>query len=254
MLKEYALLGHPLGHSMSQEYFTTKFQAEGIAARYVNLDIPRLSLLKQTLLRHPHLQGFNVTSPYKIAILDKMDHIEQEAQYIGAVNTVVVVKQSFFKKKLLGFNTDCEGFSESIKPLLQNHHTRALILGTGGAARAVNRAFRKMGIDTDWVSRSKQIEGSLCYEELTPEVIANHKIVVNATPLGMHPNIFAAPSIPYEAITPDHLCYDLIYSPEETLFLSQCKARGAVIKNGADMLVIQAEESWRIWQSYSGKA
>lgn len=151
----------------------------------------------------------------------------------------------------MGFNTDVEGFSESIKPLLKKQHTRALILGTGGAARAVNRAFRKMGIDTDMVSRQKGLLGVLGYDDVTPEVIASHKIVVNATPLGMHPFVQISPPIPYEAITTEHLCYDLIYSPEETLFLSHCKDHGATIKNGADMLVIQAEESWKIWQKYS---
>lgn len=251
MTKEYALVGHPLDHSMSQEYFTTKFETEGISARYINLDLVDLKQLRRILLRRPHLVGFNVTSPYKVAILDSLSSIEQEAEYIGAVNTVVVLKRPFFKKKLLGFNTDVEGFSESIKPLLKKQHTRALILGTGGAARAVNRAFRKMGIDTDMVSRQKGLLGVLGYDGVTPEVIASHKIVVNATPLGMHPFVQISPPIPYEAITTEHLCYDLIYSPEETLFLSHCKDHGATIKNGADMLVIQAEESWKIWQKYS---
>lgn len=249
-MKEYALIGHPLEHSLSKEYFTTKFQSQNIEARYINLDLPSLLELRKALLHHPHLMGFNVTSPYKIAILDKLYDIEDEARYIGAVNTVVVKKNSFVGRKLYGFNTDIEGFTESVKPLLAPHHTRALILGTGGAAKAVHRSFRKMGIDTDFVSRRKNIDEAMGYDEISKEVIEAHPIIVNATPQGMYPFVQIAPPIPYQYITSKHLCYDLIYTPEETLFLEKSKEQGATIKNGLDMLLIQAEEAWRIWQEF----
>lgn len=250
MSKLYALVGHPLDHSISAEYFSTKFQTEGIDARYINLDLSSLKQLPSMLLRHPQLRGFNVTSPYKIAILERLYHIDQEAEYIGAVNTVVIKRHAFVGKRLYGFNTDVEGFSESIKPLLSSRHTAALILGTGGAARAVARAFKRMRIDSTLVSRRVATERVIGYHQVNEDVLKRHLIVVNATPLGMSPNTLIAPPIPYENISPEHLCYDLIYAPEETLFLSRCKEQGAETKNGADMLVIQAEEAWRIWQSF----
>lgn len=249
MTKEYALVGHPLEHSISKEYFTTKFETEGIDARYINLDLSSLNDLQRELRRHPHLLGFNVTSPYKTEIKKFLYSIDQEAEYIGAVNTVIVQKGFFSRRKLYGFNTDIIGFSESIKPLLKANHTRALILGTGGASKAVQRAFKIMRIDCDTVSRKESSSDSMGYDRVDEAVIKSHKIIVNASPVGMYPNMLIAPPIPYEAITPEHLCFDLIYSPEETLFLSHAKAMGATIKNGADMLVIQAEESWKIWQS-----
>ncbi len=251
MTAEYALIGHPLSHSISKEYFTTKFATEGIDANYINMDIPNLRLLKLSLIKHPQLVGFNVTSPYKIDIIPYLSGIDKEAEYIGAVNTVVVEKKSVFGKNLYGYNTDIEGFTESIRPLLKPWHTKALILGTGGGAMAVRRAFKQMGIDSTTVSRTPTNGQSIGYKELTPLLIHNHSIIVNCTPLGMYPNVQTCVSIPYEAITPDHLCYDLIYAPDETLFLTKCKEQGATIKNGSDMLVIQAEASWHIWQSFA---
>lgn len=249
-MREYALIGHPLEHSKSAEFFNAKFTLEQIEARYVNIDLDTLTRLRLMLLRHPLLRGFNVTSPYKQAITKFLTEVDIEAQYTGAVNTVVVKRTRWGKRHLIGFNTDIEGFSQSIQPLLKPRHKRALILGTGGGALAVARALKKLGVDSKMASRRINYLDTIGYDQITPEVIGDYNIIVNATTLGMSPHVLIAPTIPYEAITPAHLCYDLIYSPEETRFLSLCKAQGATIKNGIDMLLIQANEAWNIWQTF----
>lgn len=246
-MREYALIGHPVGHSKSQEFFNENFRAEGITARYITADLASLKELKAFLLAHPHLQGFNVTSPYKQAILPYLDEVESEASLLGAVNTVVVQYSKRGKRKLIGYNTDMEGFRLSILPLLGEQHRRALVLGTGGASRAVQRAFKKLGVATLVVSRTPKAPYSIPYSDLSPEIMARHKVIVNCTPVGMTPNVQEAPLIPYQEITPEHLCYDLIYAPERTRFLQWAAAQGATVKNGIDMLFLQAHENWKIW-------
>lgn len=248
-MKEYALIGHPLEHSQSAEYFNSKFIMEHIDARYINIDLDNIEKVRGLLLRHPLLKGFNVTSPYKIAILKYLKEVEEEAQLIGAVNTVIVIRKKWRRRHLIGFNTDIEGFSQSIEPLLQPYQTKALVLGSGGAALAVCRAFKKLGITSQMVSRNNN---PLCirYDKITEALIKEYKIIVNATPLGMSPNVLISPPIPYRAITHEHLCYDLVYNPEETCFLTQAKQQGAQIKNGLEMLLIQANASWNLWNRY----
>lgn len=250
-MKEYALIGHPIEHSRSREFFNEKFLLEGIDARYVNIDIDSLHRLRRLLLLHPHLCGFNVTSPYKVEILPYIHELDSEALYVGAVNTVVVQKRLWGRHRLLGFNTDMEGFYQSMLSLLQPSYKCALILGTGGASLAVQRAFKKMGISSIVASRRVNYQDTVGYDALTPELIGKCQIIVNATPVGMSPHVLAAPPIPYEALTPEHLCYDLIYVPEETRFLKLSRAQGAFTKNGIDMLLMQANENWRIWSQYS---
>ncbi len=247
-MREYALIGHPVEHSKSQEFFNAKFLAEGIDAHYITADLASIKELKAFLSAHPNLHGFNVTSPYKQAILPYLDEVESEASLLGAVNTVVVQNSRWGKRKLIGYNTDLEGFRQSIAPVLEGRR-RALILGSGGASCAVQRAFKKLGVATLVVSRTPQSPYAISYSDITPEVIREHKIIVNCTPVGMTPNVQEAPPIPYQEITPEHLCYDLIYSPDRTRFLQLAQAQGASIKNGIDMLFLQAHENWKIWQA-----
>lgn len=246
--KEYALIGHPVAHSMSAHFFNEKFRIEKIDAHYTLIDLPELKELRKQFILHPFLAGFNVTSPYKVSILETLNELDEEARYVGAVNTVTVRRGWFGRRILKGYNTDVEGFMQSIEPLLKPHHKKALIIGTGGGAMAVGRACKKMAIDCRMASRRIGYKDTIGYDRITPEVIDEYKIIVNATPVGMSPHVLAAPPIPYEALTPDHLCYDLIYSPEETRFLHLAKERGATIKNGLDMLLIQANEAWKIWE------
>lgn len=247
-MKEYALIGHPVGHSMSADFFNEKFRVEHIDARYTLIDLPNLKGLRKQFLLHPFLAGFNVTSPHKVAIMSRLNEIDEEARYVGAVNTVTIRRGFFGRHILKGYNTDVEGFMQSIEPLLQSWHKKALILGTGGGALAVERACRKMAIESRMASRRIGYKDTIGYDKITPEVMAEYKIIVNTTPVGMTPHVLVAPQIPYEAITPEHLCYDLIYTPEETRFLRLAKEQGATVKNGLDMLLIQANEAWKIWE------
>lgn len=249
-MKEYALIGHPVEHSKSKDFFNEKFRLEGIDAQYINVDLESLNRLKRFLLLHPHLCGFNVTSPFKRAIVPYLQELDLEANYVGAVNTVVLQRRFWGRRHLIGFNTDVEGFYQSMLSIMKPHYNQALILGTGGAALAVERAFKKLGIMALMASRRVGVQGTIGYDQLTPDLLAKCPIVVNATPVGMSPHILDMPLIPYEALTPDHLCYDLIYAPEETRFLRHARLQGAVTKNGIDMLLIQANENWRIWSEY----
>lgn len=249
-MQEYALIGRAIQHSDSPRFFNAKFAAEGIQARYILGDLPVLSDLRRFLQAHPRLVGFNVTHPYKMEIVKMLHGIDLEARLIGAVNTVVVERGRWGRRQLLGHNTDIEGFRLSVEGLIQPHHRRALVLGTGGAARAVARAFKKMGIDVLKVSRRECVEGAIGYNAITPDIMQQYTIVVNATPVGMMPNVLVSPPIPYECLTPQHLCYDLIYVPEQTLFLKKAAAQGAVTHNGANMLLFQAQLTWDIWQQH----
>ncbi len=238
-MKTYGLIGKNISYSFSRNYFANKFKKEDIKnSQYINFDIDNLSELNNIF--NTDNFGFNVTIPYKEAIIPYLDSLDFHAEKIGAVNTIKLENG-----KKIGFNTDWIGFKKSIEPLLNSHHTKALILGTGGASKAVIYALDQLKIETLMVSRY----GEISYEDLSEEIIQNHAIIINCTPVGTFPNVDAAPEIPYHFITKNHLAYDLIYNPAETLFLKKCKEKGAVVKNGLEMLEIQAEASWKIWNS-----
>lgn len=238
-MKTYGLIGKNISYSFSRNYFNNKFNKESILnTQYINFDIDNLSELN--LLFKDKYQGYNVTIPYKEAIIPYLDALDIHAEKIGAVNTIKIENE-----KKIGYNTDWIAFKKSIVPLLEVHHTKALILGTGGASKAVIYALEQLQIETLLVSRS----GKTTYNNLSEDIIQNHKIIINCTPLGTFPNTETAPKIPYKLLTNNHLAYDLVYNPAETLFLKNCKKQGATIKNGWEMLQIQAEEAWKIWNS-----
>ena len=238
-MKTYGLIGKNISYSFSRNYFDNKFKNEEISnCQYINFDTDNLSELNNIFNTDNY--GFNVTIPYKETIIPYLDSLDFHAEQIGAVNTIKIENE-----KKIGFNTDWIGFKKSLEPLLKPHHKKALILGTGGASKAVIYALKQLQIQTLIVSRN----GETTYEDLSEEIIQNHTIIINCTPVGTFPNTDSAPDIPYQFITKNHLVYDLIYNPAETLFLKKCKENGAVTKNGLEMLEIQAEESWKIWNS-----
>lgn len=238
----YGLIGFPLGHSFSRKFFNEKFEREGLDAEYQNFEIEDAKQLREIVHQHPNLRGLNCTIPHKQAIIPMMDELSDEAKRIGAVN-VIRIRDG----KLKGFNSDIIGFTESIRPLLQQHHTAALVLGTGGASKAICAGLEKLGLSWKYVSRSARPDG-LTYSELTPEVMQHYTVIVNCSPVGMHPHIDECPAIPYEYLTDKHLLYDLVYNPLETKFMQQGLALGATVKNGLEMLELQALASWRFWQ------
>jgi shikimate dehydrogenase len=245
-MRTFGIIGYPLTHSFSQKYFSEKFKHEGHDARYLNFAISSIDELPELLEHHPYIAGLNVTIPYKQLIFNHLNNIDEVAREVGAVN---VVKLTWDGKvpTLNGFNTDIVGFTNSLLPLLQQQHTKALILGTGGAAKAVAYSLKKLGISFRFVSRSPQNPAEVSYHMLSEEIVSSYKLIVNTTPLGMYPNVEEYPSIPYDAIGTEHLCYDLTYNPPVTSFLQRAADRGAVIKNGLEMLHIQAEDAWKIW-------
>lgn len=240
------LIGKNISYSFSKAYFTEKFRKSGIKhLRYDNYDLPEIDEFPFIIyMRRDEFMGFNVTIPYKRAIMRYLDTIDEVAETIGAVNTIKVNEDD----ELVGYNTDVYGFKNSLKPLLTSAHKKALVLGTGGASKAVAYTLNQLDITIQFVSRNK-LDSTLTYDELNDEIINDHKLIINCTPLGTHPKIEECPLIPYEAITNEHLMYDLIYNPERSLFLKKGEAQGAVIKNGLEMLELQAEESWSIWNS-----
>ena len=240
-MDKYGIIGFPLGHSFSKGFFTEKFAREGIDAQYLNFEIPDATMLKDILRENPELRGLNVTLPHKQAVIPLLDELSDEAREIGAVN-VIRVREG----KLKGFNSDIIGFTESIKPLLQPHHTKALILGTGGASRAIRVGLSRLGIEWTYVTRSPR-EGMFAYSDLTPEVIKEYSVIVNCSPVGMFPKVDQAPAIPYELLTQKHLLFDLVYNPEDTLFMKKGREQGAIVKNGLEMLHLQAIASWEFW-------
>ena len=246
-MDKYGIIGYPLGHSYSRGFFTDKFKKEGIDAQYLNFPIPSAEQLREVVGENPELRGLNVTLPYKQAVIPMLDELSDEAREIGAVN-VIRVRRKNGSPFLQGFNSDIIGFINSIKPLLKPNHRKALILGTGGASRAVRVGLEQLGLDWTYVSRTPA-KGRYTYDELTPEIIQDYLVVVNCSPVGMYPNNDACPSIPYEALTSDHLLFDVVYNPEETLFMKRGAERGAVIKNGLEMLYLQAVASWEFWNT-----
>lgn len=245
-MKLYGLIGFPLTHSFSKKFFTEKFEKEGIKnCSYENFPLPVIDDVKN-IISLPGLQGFNITIPYKEQIIPFLHQASDIVNKINACNCVKIVNG-----KLLGFSTDVPGFQYSlISGLNPPLHKKALILGTGGSSKAVKYVLAKMGIEFLTVSR-KPAAGGLSYEQITEEIIQSHKLIINTTPLGMFPNVVEAPPLPYQFITKDHFLFDLIYNPEKTLFLKKGEQQGAQIQNGYDMLILQAEESWRIWNNHT---
>lgn len=280
----YGLLGYPLGHSFSRAFFNDKFAREGINAEYLNFELPSADLLPQVIEEHPTLCGLNVTIPHKQAVIPFLDEISEEACKIGAVNVIRIKRWEDSTRPyiLKGFNSDIIGFTDSLRSLLQPHHRKALVLGTGGASKAICVGLEKLGIEWRYVSRQRPshtavpsssipsptaavppssipsptaavpapsgaVAPSLTYADLTPAILAEYTVIVNCTPLGMFPKVDACPDIPYDALTPQHLLYDLVYNPEETLFLKQGREHGATVKGGLEMLHRQALASWDFW-------
>lgn len=237
----YGLIGMPLAQSFSKKYFSEKFEKEGIPGiTYELFPLEHISLLTDLLRTHPPLKGLNVTIPYKEQVLPFLQELNEDARAIGAVNCIKINGGV-----LKGFNTDAPAFRSSLLPQLQPHHKKALILGTGGAAKAVLYVLRNLGIEYAFVSRSKG--NGFGYDELTREIIAEYPLIINSTPLGSFPKVDTAPAIPYQYLTAHNYLYDLVYNPDKTLFLQKGEERGARIKNGYEMLVGQAELSWQIW-------
>lgn len=244
-MNTYGLIGYPLGHSFSRGYFTDFFAQQGIDAEYKNFELPHIEQLSEVLESEATLCGFNVTIPYKQQVFAYLDELDDAARTIGAVNVVKVIRRDG-EIHLKGYNTDYIGFADAIRPLLKPHHTHALILGTGGASKAVDYALRQLGLHTQHVSRTAR-EDIISYEELTPELMAQYTVIVNTTPLGMHPKTEECPPLDYTLITEQHLLYDVVYNPEKTLFLHRGEEHGATICNGMSMLIGQAKAAWRIW-------
>ena len=244
----YGLIGYPLVHSFSRDFFNQKFLTEGIDAQYINFEIEDIGQLMEVIAEYPNLNGLNVTAPYKEAVIPLLDSLDDDAREVGAVNVIRFIRdlQSGDFVELRGYNSDVVGFEKTIPSILTPSRTKAMILGTGGAAKAVSTAFRRNGIDVQLVSRRKS-EHTLIYEEITRAMVAEYKIIVNATPLGKFPDENQCPDFPYRFLTKEHLCYDLIYNPEETLFMKNSARYGAETKNGIEMLLLQAFDSYEIW-------
>ena len=241
----YGLIGYPLGHSFSVGYFNEKFQNEGIDAKYVNIEIPQIDMLEEVIASNPDLKGLNVTIPYKEKVISYLDNVSPEARTIGAINVIRVIHKGR-SVILKGYNSDVIGFTQSIEPRLEPYHKKALILGTGGASKAVNYGLKSLGLETVFVSRYER-PGTIQYEKLTPDDIKEYNVIVNCTPCGMYPHSNKCPNLPYEAMDSHTLLYDLIYNPDETLFMYKGRKQGATVVNGLEMLLLQAFVSWEIW-------
>ncbi|MBT6744988.1 MAG: shikimate dehydrogenase [Flavobacteriales bacterium] len=246
-MKSFGLIGQTLSHSFSKKYFKHKFSIDGISNCDYNLY--ELETIKDfsKLIQRQNFSGLNVTMPYKEHVIPFLDELTPEAKSIGAVNCI-----EFANNKLIGHNTDAYGFRKSLCPLLKNTNNNALILGSGGASKAVKFVLNNLNINSRFVSR-KPTTKSLGYKNLSSATIASHKLIINTTPLGTYPNINSLPSIPYEGITKEHILFDLVYNPDETAFLTKGKMMGCIIKNGREMLELQAEKSWAIWNTISPK-
>ncbi len=245
-MDKYGLIGYPLGHSFSISYFNQKFQDESIDAVYENFEIPDIDLLNEVVDSNPNLKGLNVTIPYKEKVMQYLDTISPEARSIGAVN-VIRITHDGSSTKLKGYNSDVIGFTQSIEPMLDKKwHKKALILGTGGASKAIDYGLRNLGLETVFVSRYER-PNTIQYDKITPDVIKEYNVVVNCTPVGMYPKTEECPQLPYEAMDSHTILYDLIYNPDETLFMKRGAEHGAQVKNGLEMLLLQAFASWEFW-------
>lgn len=243
----FGLIGYPLEHSASARYFAGKFEREGLNNySYSLFQLMHVDEVKALIASVPGLQGFNVTIPYKKSIIPLLDHLDPVAAEIGAVNTVVVARIGR-SIELSGFNTDAEGFRLSLPPGF--NHTRALVLGTGGASAAVTYILKKMGIEILKVSRNSVSEGVIRYDQITPGILEQFTFIINCTPSGMFPDISASPALPFHLLGPRHFVYDLIYNPPETLLLKKAGEAGASIQNGMKMLELQAELAFKIWMA-----
>ncbi|CAM4189535.1 shikimate dehydrogenase family protein [Gillisia hiemivivida] len=241
-MKIFGLIGKNIDYSFSRTYFNQKFSSEKIEATYKNFDLTDITQFPKLLSDNPGIKGFNVTIPYKEAIIPFLDEIEITAKEIGAVNTIKIKPDG----TLIGYNTDFFGFSEALKPYLKPHHTKALILGTGGASKAVSYALQKLGIEATYVSRSKSSH-NLIYSEVIPEIMEEYTLIINCTPLGTFPNIEQYPPIPTQLLTSNHLVFDLIYNPSHTKLMKLALLQNAEVTNGLAMLESQAEKAWEIW-------
>ena len=243
-MKTYGLIGKSLSHSFSKKYFTEKFDGLGLTdSEYINIEIETIEEFIEKLKEFKP-RGLNVTIPYKEEIIPYLDELDEVAEEIGAVNTIV-----FKNGKLKGYNTDAFGFHQSIKPFFKSQHERALILGTGGASKAIEYVLKQYGVDVLFASRSETNANILNWNEVNENVIKQHLLIINCTPLGMYPDVDIKPEIPYSALTDKHLLVDLVYNPEETLFLKLGKENEAKGINGLTMLKQQAEKSWRLWNT-----
>ncbi len=244
-MRTFGLIGYPLSHTFSPTYFSEKFFREGIEnATYQAFPLESIQEFPHLLQNNPKLEGLNVTIPYKEAIIPFLDEISKEAEAIGAVNTIRIDKDG----KKIGFNTDVYGFEVSLKPLLKAHHQKALVLGTGGAAKAILYVLQQLNIEFRLVSRNPS-KNQLGYADINSEVMNTHHLIINTTPLGMSPKIHDFPDISYQFASEKHLFFDLIYNPEKTIFLIKGKLKGAAFKNGLEMLYLQAERAWEIWNT-----
>jgi len=244
-MRVFGIIGYPLGHSFSQRYFTEKFQREGIDdCEYENYPIKNIDELEQLLRQQPQLEGLNITIPHKQSVLSLLDDSTNIPFGLNACNCMRIVDG-----KLVGYNTDVVGFERSLSSQLNNHHTKALILGNGGAAEAVKFVLQQLNINYKIVSRKIHKDAELAYTDLNETIIKENPLIINTTPVGTFPEVDTCPEIPYQYLTPQHFLYDLVYNPEKTLFLKKGEEHGTLIKNGYEMLVVQAEESWDIWNN-----
>ena len=244
-MDKYGLIGYPLGHSFSIGYHNQRFADEGINAKYINFEIASIEQLMEVIGQNPELKGLNVTIPYKEKVMEYLDYISPEARAIGAVNVIRVIHEGS-KIVMRGYNSDVIGFTQSIEPMLESFHKKALVLGTGGAAKAINFGLKSLGLETVFVSRYER-PGTVLYKSLTADDIKEYNVIVNCTPCGMFPHTNECPNLPYEAMDSHTLLYDLIYNPDETMFMHKGRERGATVKNGLEMLLLQAFASWEFW-------
>ncbi len=249
-MKKYGLIGFPLTHSFSKRYFTEKFEYEEIESAYDNFEIDTITKFPEIINNNPEITGLNVTIPYKEQVIPYLNELNTPAKEIGAVNTIKIIR-SGKNVHLKGFNTDTYGFETSIKPLLKEHHKKALILGTGGASKALKYVLTKLGIEYVSASIEELRDNEIRYADIDEKLVTERLLIINATPLGTYPEIDTFPDIPYEYLTNRHLLFDLVYNPEVSVFLKNGLDKGATIKNGYEMLLLQAIKSYEIWNEES---
>jgi shikimate dehydrogenase len=247
-MKKYGLIGYPLTHSFSKRFFTEKFEKEKVNAVYENFEVKDISWFQDIVRSNPSLVGLNVTIPYKQLVISYLNELDEAADEVGAVNTIKI-KRIGERIHLKGYNTDIWGFETSLKPLLKNYHKKALILGTGGASKAIKYVLKKLKINSISASIEELQENEIKYKDIDKKMMAERLLIINATPLGTFPNVETFPPIPYQYVTDRHLLFDLVYNPETTRFMEKGKERGAIVKNGYEMLLQQALRSYEIWNT-----